>query len=465
MHIIVKRTSLTKLTLLLCILVAGSSSVCATDYTYTYTFSSQQYTEAGTKTLNGVSWIMAGTGGPYFGYSTKGQQFGSGSKTYSAISLSTTGISGTITSVAVNTSGGTGIAGTVAVSVGSTSFQSNNKTTVSLTATATSYTFTGKESGEIVISWEQTTTKAIYVKSITVTYSTDDSSTPSISAKNVEIAYNATSGAIGYSMANANGNVSASVTTGKEWLTLGTIDEDEVHFTCSANTENTARTATVTLTYTEADDKVVTVTQLAAPFVESILVTIGSTGWATFSSAYALDFEHATPDGLMAYMVTGVSGSAITLSDAVDNVSANTGLLLNGTVGTTFTIPVLASSETSTTGNLMKACVTATTVNYDSNSGYNYVLAANAQGKAEFQLIVDGTYGTVNIPAGKAYLALTSNPGAPALSIDFDGTTGVNEVRGKTEDVRGEIYNLAGQRIAQPTKGLYIVNGKKVVVK
>ena len=40
------------------------------------------------------------------------------------------------------------------------------------------------------------------------------------------------------------------------------------------------------------------------------------------------------------------------------------------------------------------------------------------------------------------------------------------DVRSKMDDGRGEVYNLAGQRVAQPTtKGLYIVNGRKVVIK
>ena len=164
-----KKTLLIKSLLLLCALMVGNVAW-ATDYSYT--FSSQQYTGTGSKTLNGVSWTMAGTGGAYFGYDgTKGQQFGSGSKPYSALSLSTSGISGTITQVVVNTSGASSIAGTVAVSVGSTNFQCNSKTTASLSATATAYTFTGSASGDIVISWAQTSSKAIYVKSITVTYS------------------------------------------------------------------------------------------------------------------------------------------------------------------------------------------------------------------------------------------------------------------------------------------------------
>ena len=55
--------------------------------------------------------------------------------------------------------------------------------------------------------------------------------------------------------------------------------------------------------------------------------------------------------------------------------------------------------------------------------------------------------------------------GAPELGVDFGETTGVNEVRGQKEEVKGEVYNLAGQRVANPTKGLYIVNGRKVVIK
>jgi hypothetical protein len=51
------------------------------------------------------------------------------------------------------------------------------------------------------------------------------------------------------------------------------------------------------------------------------------------------------------------------------------------------------------------------------------------------------------------------------LTFKVEGTTGVADVRSKTEEVGGEYFNLAGQRVAQPTKGLYIQNGKKVVRK
>lgn len=75
------------------------------------------------------------------------------------------------------------------------------------------------------------------------------------------------------------------------------------------------------------------------------------------------------------------------------------------------------------------------------------------------------------IPAGKNYLMVSNAvvPGgyAPQLTIVIDGeATGVNDVRSKMEDVRGDIYDLQGRKVQKPSKkGLYINKGHKVVVK
>ena len=56
--------------------------------------------------------------------------------------------------------------------------------------------------------------------------------------------------------------------------------------------------------------------------------------------------------------------------------------------------------------------------------------------------------------------------GAPIyMSFDGQGTTAIGEVRSLTEEVRGEIYDLNGRRVETPSKGIYILNGKKVVIK
>lgn len=140
---------------------------------YSYTFAQKVFSANGTQILGNVSWVLAGDGG-YWGYDgTKGQQFGSGSDPYKYLSLSTTGISGTVQSVKVNASTAKDAIATMSITVGGTSYLSNH----SLTTTATNYTGTGNSSGEIVISISQTTSKALYIKDITITYTTAPAAT------------------------------------------------------------------------------------------------------------------------------------------------------------------------------------------------------------------------------------------------------------------------------------------------
>ena len=133
---------------------------------YSYTFTSKQFSANGTKTLNSVNWTLAG-GGNYWGYDgTKGQQFGSGNAPYKSLTLSTSDIKGTITKIVINTSGASSVNASFTVSVGGTQYGNSTK----LTTSATNYTFEGSASGEIKFSYTQTSSKAIYIKSIAVTY-------------------------------------------------------------------------------------------------------------------------------------------------------------------------------------------------------------------------------------------------------------------------------------------------------
>ena len=72
-----------------------------------------------------------------------------------------------------------------------------------------------------------------------------------------------------------------------------------------------------------------------------------------------------------------------------------------------------------------------------------------------------------NIKGFRAYFQLKNASAARAFSLNFgDETTGANDVRSKTADVRGEYHDLQGRRVSSAgQKGVYIVNGKKVVVK
>ena len=193
--------------------------------------------------------------------------------------------------------------------------------------------------------------------------------------------------------------------------------------------------------------------------------TIGATGWATFSYTAPVDFS-STAGVVSAYIVTDHSGSAI-ITDDVTTADANTGLLLNADAGT-YAIPLAATGTDLCGTNKLQPGTGAAVSAVDGKT--RYVLVANG-GIAEFQKI-DGTSATV--PVGKAYLEFTGVVPAPTLSFDF-GTTNIPTTnfsfatpysQGENDtNNSGEYYNLAGQRVANPTKGLYIVNGKKVIVK
>lgn len=154
---------------------------------WTYTFGEKKYSANGTQTLTvgtepdavSMDWTLAGsyTDTGYWSYdSTKGQQFGSGTKPYSSLTLTADSGENGIQDVVINTSGASSIDATVSVSVGGTPFVIKGsdpaKTSESLTATATEYTFTSPDGelyvGDIVISYANSSSKAIYLKSISL---------------------------------------------------------------------------------------------------------------------------------------------------------------------------------------------------------------------------------------------------------------------------------------------------------
>jgi hypothetical protein len=189
--------------------------------------------------------------------------------------------------------------------------------------------------------------------------------------------------------------------------------------------------------------------------IASVSKSITSAGWATYCSPYALDLENAT--GLEdAYIVTGGENGVLTKTSVKSGtVPANTGLLLKGSEGTA-TIPVVGSSATSVTDNILEGVTVDTPIAAEAG----WVLMASPslgfyQNGAAFTVGANTAY----IPVAK--LAVPASARA-FFSLD-DETNGINAVA--TDVMNGKYYNLSGQRVAAPQKGLYIVNGKKVVVK
>lgn len=180
-----------------------------------------------------------------------------------------------------------------------------------------------------------------------------------------------------------------------------------------------------------------------------VTVSISSAGWATYSSNYPLDFTGIT--ALTAYTASKY-GSAVKFNKVTGKVPANTGLLVRGE---TANVPVCASADPVT--NLLVG-VTAETVK-DANTVF--VLMKGSKGI--------GFYKNTNaftLRANSAYLPAEAVPTTDArafIALD-DETTGIADVKAVKEDAEG-MFDLQGRKVAKPTKGLYIVNGKKIVVK
>ena len=166
----------------------------------------------------------------------------------------------------------------------------------------------------------------------------------------------------------------------------------------------------------------------------------------TWASLYITTESLNLPEGVMAYIVTGVSATTATLK-AINYVPKNVPVFLEKD-------SEMTTDNTSADGNLL--------------AGTNEVTAVSAINGTVYGLhnnkLIRVTSGS--IPAGRAYLAVAAASGAPQLAFDFgNGATGIDVV--STDGVDGEgWYTLDGRKMQQKPakKGLYIKNGRKVVI-
>lgn len=219
-----------------------------------------------------------------------------------------------------------------------------------------------------------------------------------------------------------------------------------------------AGTATITFSFAGStnydaaeEDKTITVTVWPAIDVTA-KEGASSEFWATF---YSNGMNYQAPSGTQVFKVN-LTGTAIEMTKITDRiVKSGQGVVLKKTTSGSITMtPTSSNGSGDYSDNSLVGTMTSIT-----NPGNAYVLNYKAATGAGFYKLSSG--GTIG--ANKAYLV--SGAGAPEF-FSLDGnTTSINEVRGKMEDVSGEYYDLQGRRVSQPTKGLYIVNGKKVVIK
>lgn len=201
------------------------------------------------------------------------------------------------------------------------------------------------------------------------------------------------------------------------------------------------------------------------PMPATVSGEITASGFNTYSSNYPLDLSTIT--GGMAYVATSISEGKVVLTKCTDKVPATTGLFIAGTQGETFTISTTDDETVAPADNLFVGMPNGGQVAKAADNEFNYVFGWSDVSNPGFYL-VNATLPTLD--AFKAFLHTTEALDAPTssrLSFVFgDETTAISDVTRESEGMKnGETYNLNGQRISRPSKGLYIVNGKKLIMK
>ena len=195
-----------------------------------------------------------------------------------------------------------------------------------------------------------------------------------------------------------------------------------------------------------------------------VTIEIGEYGCGTYCSPAALDFSEV--DGLKAYSAIGFNSSTQVVTLArVMTTAAETGIFLKGEPGT-YTVPVIDECSEHTL-NLLVGTLETNTINSTSGDMSNFKFTiAEGDSSPMFYPFEDGT----SFSAGKAYLQIpTSRVASTAqksVNIRFDEgeTTGIDEVKGENGESKA-IYDLSGRKVETPTRGIYIIGGKKVLVK
>lgn len=199
--------------------------------------------------------------------------------------------------------------------------------------------------------------------------------------------------------------------------------------------------------------------------IKSVPLTLTSAGVSTLCSPYNLDFTDA--QNVAAYKAEIDEENGKIRLEKVTTVAAREGVLIRSLSGEAVTedVPASASAFEVNEGNDFIGTLVNINNQASEDEEYRYYILGgkkNAEGN-----MVYGFYlaGGKNIGAGKAYLKV---PKSAAAKFSFfaleDETTGIEDIHALQHDDT-KVYDLSGRRVVKPSKGLYIKNGKKFIVK
>lgn len=182
-------------------------------------------------------------------------------------------------------------------------------------------------------------------------------------------------------------------------------------------------------------------------------VSVSDAGYATYATTNNIVVPKSNDVEVMTVKVND-DNSTITLNkvEAGTVIPANTGILVKADQGD-YNFVVTSDEGKDLENNSLVAAKEAVP-----SDGSTYFALTKIGDKVGFAVVNNG----VKIPAGKAYLKVPAATTAKFFGLDGEAT-GINSV--KTAKADGAYYTLEGVKTTKPVKGLYIHNGKKIVVK
>ena len=193
----------------------------------------------------------------------------------------------------------------------------------------------------------------------------------------------------------------------------------------------------------------------------SVSISISNKGAATSFYNYDLDFTGM--ENIKAYVASGYNyNTGSVLLTRVYEIPTNTGFMVTGNEGS-YSIP--CAEVKYAYANLFRGTLTETDLQ-GSGGGYsNYYLADGDEGLMFY--LIDGSK---TLPANSAYLHIPTNTSVESrtLSLSFaddSEVTGIEDVVDGGNAEQAPVYNLSGQRVAEPRNGVFVKNGKIVIIK
>ncbi len=231
--------------------------------------------------------------------------------------------------------------------------------------------------------------------------------------------------------------------TGRNTLRFNTNGTNNALFACYASGQNPVQL------YVE----------VPRPNVETVTLTEATDNYKTIVAPYDLDLTSAEIETFIVVLNDAQDEAELV---KVTKVPAATPVIVhNNTSGTYELTKADQDTMDDVDANVLMVSRGNVEGDYDETTGEATIYVLNK---------VDGTLGFYplnagkTLVAGKCYILLENASGIKMIGLNNDDTTGINAVANDAI-IDTDFYNLAGQRVINPTKGIYIVNGKKVLIK